>query len=88
MKKLKRGKIKYCAVSIDLLWCIPLGSLVHIEGYGYYKVRDTMNERFDHYIDILQHTSKKNFKKNKVRVEVVKKPQKKSNFVKKQKKLL
>lgn len=77
MKKLKRGKIKYCAVSRDLLWCIPLGSVVHIEGHGYYEVRDTMNERFDHYIDILQHTSKKNFKKNKVRVEVVKKSQKK-----------
>ena len=77
VKKLKKGKIKYCAVSRDLLWCIPLGSVVHIEGHGYYEVRDTMNERFDHYIDILQHTSQKNFKKSKVRVEVVKKPQKK-----------
>ncbi len=77
LKKLKKGKIKYCAVSRDLLWCIPLGSVVHIEGHGYYEVRDTMNERFDHYIDILQHTSQKNFKKSKVRVEVVKKPQKK-----------
>jgi 3D (Asp-Asp-Asp) domain-containing protein len=73
MKKLKRGKIKYCAVSRDLLWCIPLGSVVHIEGHGYYEVRDTMNERFDHYIDILQHTSQKNFKKEKIRVEVIKK---------------
>ena len=65
VKKLKKGKIKYCAVSRDLLWCIPLGSVVHIEGHGYYEVRDTMNERFDHYIDILQHTSQKNFKKSK-----------------------
>ena len=77
MKKLKKGKIKYCAVSRDLLRYIPLGSVVHIEGHGDYEVRDTMNERFDHYIDILQHTSQKNFKKSKVRVEVVKKPQKK-----------
>ena len=77
MKKLKKGKIRYCAVSRDLLWCIPLGSVVHIEGHGYYEVRDTMNERFNHYIDILQHTSQKNFKKEKIRVEVVKKPQKK-----------
>ena len=76
LKKLKKGKIKYCAVSRDLLWCIPLGSVVHIEGHGYYEVRDTMNERFDHYIDILQHTSQKNFKKSKVRVEVIKKPKK------------
>jgi 3D (Asp-Asp-Asp) domain-containing protein len=73
MKKLKRGKIKYCAVSRDLLWCIPLGSVVHIEGHGYYEVRDTMNERFNHYIDILQHKSQKNFKKEKIRVEVIKK---------------
>lgn len=76
LKKLKKGKIKYCAVSRDLLWCIPLGSVVHIEGHGYYEVRDTMNERFDHYIDILQHTSQKNFKKSKVRVEVIKKSKK------------
>ena len=78
LKKLKSGKLKYAAVSRDLLWCIPLGSIIHIEGHGYYEVRDTMNERFNHYIDILQHSSKKNFKKNKVRVEVIKKPKKKA----------
>lgn len=78
IKKLKNGKIKYCAVSRDLLWCIPLGSVVHIEGHGDYEVRDTMNERFDHYIDILQHKSQKNFKKSNVRVEVIKKGSKKS----------
>ena len=77
LKKLKKGKSKYCAVSRDLLWCIPLGSVVHIEGHGYYEVRDTMNERFNHYIDILQHKSQKNFKKKKIRVEVIKKPKKK-----------
>ena len=78
LKKLKKGEIKYCAVSRDLLWCIPLGSVVHIEGHGYYEVRDTMNERFNHYIDILQHKSQKNFKKEKIRVEVIKKPKKKA----------
>jgi 3D (Asp-Asp-Asp) domain-containing protein len=78
VKKLKKGTLKYAAVSRDLLWCIPLGSLIHIEGHGYYEVRDTMNERFDHYIDILQHSSKKNFKKDKVRVEVIRKPKKKA----------
>lgn len=78
IKKLKKGAIKYCAVSRDLLWCIPLGSVIHIEGHGLYEVRDTMNERFNHYIDILQHTSQKNFKKEKIRVEVVKKPKKKA----------
>ena len=77
VRKLKNGTLKYAAVSRDLLWCIPLGSVIHIEGHGYYEVRDTMNERFNHYIDILQHSSKKNFKKNKVKVVVVKKPKKK-----------
>jgi len=77
IEKLKRGKIKYCAVSRDLLRYIPLGSVIHIEGHGYYEVRDTMNKRFNHYIDILQHKSQKNFKKEKIRVEVVKKPKKK-----------
>ena len=77
VKKLKRGEIKYCAVSKDLRWCIPLGSIIHIEGHGYYEVRDTMNDRFNHYIDILQHSSKKNFKKEKVKVILIKKGEKK-----------
>ena len=77
INKLKRGKIKYCAVSRDLLRYIPLGSVVHIEGHGYYEVRDTMNKRFNHYIDILQHKSQKNFKKEKIKVVVIKKPKKK-----------
>jgi len=77
LKKLKNGTLKYAAVSRDLLWCIPLGSIIHIEGHGYYEVRDTMNERFNHYIDILQHPSQQNFKKSKVMIKVVKKPNKK-----------
>ena len=62
-KKLKQGKLKYCAISPDLLWCIPMGSIIDIDGHGRYKVVDTMNARFNHYIDILQHHSKKKFKK-------------------------
>ena len=77
MKKLKSGEIKYCAVSRDLLEDIPYGSVIHIEGHGFYEVRDTMNKRFNHYIDILQHHSQKNFKKSKVRVQVIKKGSKK-----------
>lgn len=77
LKKLKSGQIKYCAVSRDLLGDIPFGSVIHIEGHGYYEVRDTMNKRFNHYIDILQHHSQKNFKKSKVRVQVIKKGSKK-----------
>lgn len=76
LKKLKSGKIKYAAVSRDLLWCIPLGSIIHIEGYGYYEVRDTMNKRFNHYVDILQHVSQKNFKKTDVKIVVIKRHKK------------
>ena len=62
-KKLKQGKLKYCAISPDLLWCIPMGSIIDIDGHGRYEVVDTMDARFNHYIDILQHYTKKNFKK-------------------------
>lgn len=76
-KKLKQGKLKYCAISRDLLWCIPMGSLIEIDGHGKYKVVDTMNARFNHYIDILQHHTEKNFKKEKIKVILVKKPKNK-----------
>jgi len=77
LKKLKKGEIKYAAVSRDLLWAIPLGSIIHIEGHGYYEVRDTMNKRFNHYVDILQDVRQKNFKKTNIKVVVIKKPKKK-----------
>ena len=72
VKKLKAGKIKYVGISRDLLWCIPLGSIIHIEGHGTYEVRDTMNVRFNHCIDILQHSSQQNFKKEKIKVTLIK----------------
>ena len=77
LKKLKRGEIKYAAVSRDLLPYFPYGSIIYIDGHGYYEVRDTMNKRFNHYIDILQHTSQKNFKKKNVKVMLIKKSLKK-----------
>ena len=76
-KKLKQGKLKYCAISPDLLWCIPMGSIIDIDGHGRYEVVDTMDARFNHYIDILQHHTKKNFKKEKIKVTLVKKYKKK-----------
>ena len=76
-KKLENGKQRIVAISRDLLHEIPLGSTIFIEGHGYYVVRDTMNSRFNHCIDILQHPSKENFKKEKIKVELVKKPTKK-----------
>ena len=73
-RKVKSGEQKIVAISRDLLYAIPLGSLIYVEGHGYYEVRDTMNSRFKHRIDILQHSSKKNFKKNKIKIKLVKKP--------------
>lgn len=77
-RKLKSGEQKIVAISRDLLYAIPLGSIIEIEGYGRYEVRDTMNGRFNHSIDILQHSSKKNFKKNNIKIKLVKKPIKKN----------
>lgn len=77
MQKLKSGKLKWCAVSRNLLWAIPYGSIIYIEGHGYYEVRDTMNARYRHCIDILQHSSQKNFKKENIKVVLVKKGKKK-----------
>ena len=77
--KLKSGEQKIVAISRDLLYAIPLGSIIDIEGYGKYEVRDTMNSRFKHSIDILQHSSKKNFKKNNIKIKLVKKPPIKKN---------
>ena len=78
-RKVKSGEQKIVAISRDLLYAIPLGSLIDIEGYGKYEVRDTMNSRFKHSIDILQHSSKKNFKKNNIKIKLVKKPPIKKN---------
>ena len=75
--KLKNGQQRIVAISRDLLWAIPLGSTISIEGHGCYVVRDTMNPRFNHCIDILQHPSKENFKKEKIKVELVEKTKKK-----------
>ena len=75
--KLKKGELKYCAISPDLLWCIPMGSIIDIDGHGRYEVVDTMNARFNHRIDILQHYTEKNFKKEKIKVTLVKKYKKK-----------
>ena len=73
-RKVKSGEQRIVAISRDLLYAIPLGSVIYVEGYGRYEVRDTMNSRFKHRIDILQHSSKKNFKKNNIKIKLVKKP--------------
>ena len=76
--KLKRGKFRCVALSRPLLKRIPYGSVIHIEGHGYYKVHDTMNKRFtDNRVDILQHEKQKNFKKKDVKITLVSTPPKK-----------
>ena len=57
LRHLRRGKIKWCAISRDLLYLFPRGKKkrVYIEGYGCYDVHDVMNKRFKHSIDILIH---------------------------------
>lgn len=72
LEKLKKGEIKYCAVSRDLLSEIPYGSIIYIEGYGEYEVVDTMNKRIKMGVDILQDVSQKGFKKTNIRILKVK----------------
>lgn len=57
LKKLKRRKIKWIAVSRDLLSKYSFGDTVRVSGdpdiAGIYEVHDTMNKRYTKRIDIL-----------------------------------
>lgn len=75
-RKLKNGTQRIAAVSRDLLWCIPFGSIIEVEGLGRFEVRDTMNARYSHHIDILLHHTKKHFKQENVKITVINKPNK------------
>lgn len=57
LNHLKSGKIRWCAISRDLLYLFPKGKpkRIYIEGFGTYQVRDVMNRRFRHSVDILIH---------------------------------
>ena len=71
---LKQGKIKWCAISRDLLWLFPKNKpkKVYIEGYGVYLVKDTMNKRHKHRIDILIHPKdSKRISINNVKVKIL-----------------
>ena len=71
---LKRGRIKWCAISRDLLWMFPKGKpkRVYIEGFGVYEVRDVMNKRYNHCIDILIHPKdSRRIKKSGVKVKIL-----------------
>lgn len=57
LEHLRKNKIKWCAVSRDLLYLFPKGKpkRIFIEGFGIYQVRDVMNKRHRHRVDILIH---------------------------------
>lgn len=72
---LKNNKIKWCAISRDLLWLFPKNKpkKVYIEGYGVYLVKDIMNKRHKHRIDILIHPKdSKRISINNVKVKILK----------------
>lgn len=72
---LKNNKIKWCAISRDLLYLFPKDKpkRVWIEGFGVFEVKDLMNKRHHHRIDILIHpkNSKRISIKN-VKVKILK----------------
>ena len=72
---LKKGKIKWCAISRDLLYLFPKNKpkRVYIEGFGVYEVKDVMNNRFKHRIDILIHPKdSRRISIDKVKVKILK----------------
>ena len=75
LKHLKRGEIKWCAISRDLLYLFPKGKpkKIWIEGYGEYEVRDVMNKRYKHSIDLLIHPKDSmRIRKKNVKVKIFK----------------
>ena len=74
LRHLKQGRIKWCAISRDLLYLFPKGKpkRIYIEGFGTYQVRDVMNRRFRHSVDILIHPkNSKRIKLNKVKIKII-----------------
>ena len=72
---LKQGKIKWCAISRDLLWLFPKNrpKRIYIDGFGIYQVRDIMNKRWNHRVDILIHPKdSKRIKLEKVKIKILK----------------
>lgn len=74
LRHLKQGRIKWCAISRDLLWLFPKGKpkRIYIDGFGMYYVKDVMNRRFTHSVDILVHPKdSKRIKLNKVKIKIL-----------------
>lgn len=72
---LKKGKIKWCAISRDLLWLFPKNKpkRIYIERFGVFQVRDIMNKRWNHRVDILIHPKdSRRIKLEKVKIKILK----------------
>ena len=72
---LKQGKLNWCAISRDLLWLFPKNrpKRIYIDGFGIYQVRDIMNKRWNHRVDILIHPkNSKRIKLEKVKIKILK----------------
>ena len=72
---LKQGKIRWCAISRDLLWLFPKNKpkRIYIEGFGIFQVRDIMNKRWNHRVDILIHPKdSRRIKLEKVKIKIIK----------------
>lgn len=73
LNHLKSGAIRWCAISRDLLYLFPLDSIIYIEGFGRYIIKDVMHKRMKHKVDILVHpTSKKRIYNTKVKIKRIK----------------
>ena len=71
---LKQGKIRWCAISRDLLWLFPKNKpkRIYIEGFGIFQVRDIMNKRWNHRVDILIHPKdSRRIKLEKVKIKII-----------------
>lgn len=69
--KVNDGSQRIIAVSRDLLKKFPYGSKVHVDGFGYFEVHDTMNKRFTSRIDILIPNHEKGKMKKNVKIRRV-----------------
>lgn len=61
LRKLKKGKIRWCAVSRELLRHFPKDKpkRIWIEDYGVYEVRDVTHKRIKNTVDIMLHPADK-----------------------------
>lgn len=72
--KLKRGEIKWCAVSRDISRMFPKGckkKMIHIEGHGIYEVKDATSARLTKTVDLLIHPSHKPFYKRNIKITLL-----------------